>query len=87
MKKATTNNRNRPRSNAQNKIPSCYFTQSKSIPDYKEVLILKRYVSDKGKIIPSSRSGITSKNQRILAQAIKRARYMALLPYTDKHSL
>jgi small subunit ribosomal protein S18 len=67
--------------------PECFFTKTNTEPNYKDVLILRRFISDKGKIIPASRSGVTSKNQRILAREIKKARYMALLPYTDRHSL
>jgi len=66
---------------------TCYFTLNKSKPDYKEVLILRRFINDRGKIIRQSISGLTAKNQRLLTRAIKRARYMALLPYTDRHSL
>ena len=66
---------------------TCYFTQNNSKPDYKDVLILRRFINDRGKIIRQSVSGVTAKNQRMLTQAVKRARYMALLPYTDRHSL
>ncbi len=66
---------------------TCYFTQNKSKPDYKEVLVLKRFLNDRGKIIRQSFSGITAKNQRLLTKSIKRARYMSLLPYSDKHAL
>ena len=66
---------------------TCYFTQNNSKPDYKDVLILRRFINDRGKITRQSVSGVTAKNQRMLTQAVKRARYMALLPYTDRHSL
>jgi small subunit ribosomal protein S18 len=49
--------------------------------DYKDVRMLKKFVSERGKIIPRRISGTTAKGQRQLAQAIKRARYLALLPY------
>ncbi|OGC70733.1 30S ribosomal protein S18 [candidate division WWE3 bacterium RIFOXYC1_FULL_39_7] len=65
----------------------CYFTQSGTKPDYKEVLTLKRFTSDRGKIIPQKYTGVSSKNQRLLAAEIKKARYMALLPYTDRHAI
>ncbi|RJR27288.1 30S ribosomal protein S18 [candidate division WWE3 bacterium] len=65
----------------------CYFTQTGTKPDYKEILTLKRFTSDRGKIIPQKYTGITSKNQRLLAKEIKKARYMALLPYTDRHAI
>lgn len=49
--------------------------------DYKDVRTLARYVSERGKIMPSRLSGISAKNQRKLALAIKRARFLALMPY------
>lgn len=65
----------------------CYFTKTGTTPNYKDVLILRRFITDRGKIIPQSRTGVTAKNQRKLTKAIKQARYMALLPYTDRHAL
>lgn len=65
----------------------CYFTKTKTKPDYKEVLVLRRFITDRGKVSPQSRTGLTAKNQRLLAKAIKRARFMALLPYTDRHAI
>jgi len=52
--------------------------------DYKDIVTLQRYISSYGKIVPRRKSGICSKHQRKLAIAIKRARYMALLPYTTR---
>ena len=52
--------------------------------DYKDVKLLQRYISEKGKIVPSRITAVNLKNQRKLAQAIKRARMLALLPYTVK---
>ena len=49
-------------------------------------LYLKNYVTESGKIVPSRITGTSAKYQRQLATAIKRARYLALLPYTDLHS-
>ena len=49
--------------------------------DYKDVDILKRFIDANGRIIPRRRTGVSSKNQRKLAMAIKRARFLALLPY------
>jgi small subunit ribosomal protein S18 len=54
--------------------------------DYKQVQFLQRYVTDRGKIRPRRQTGNCAKHQRVLARAIKRARYMALLPYTADHS-
>jgi small subunit ribosomal protein S18 len=64
----------------------CRFTAEgvKEI-DYKDLEILKQYVSETGKIVPSRITGTKAKYQRQLATAIKRARYLALLPYTDAH--
>lgn len=53
--------------------------------DYKDLDTLKAYVSETGKIVPSRITGTKAKYQRQLASAIKRARYVALLPYTDSH--
>lgn len=52
--------------------------------DYKDVRLLQRYVSERGKIVPSRITAVSSKKQRELAKAIKRARFMALLPYLVK---
>ena len=49
--------------------------------DYKDVRLLQRFVSERGKIVPSRISAVSSKKQRELAQAIKRARFLGLLPY------
>ena len=53
--------------------------------DYKDLETLKAYVSETGKIVPSRITGTSAKYQRQLATAIKRARYLALLPYSDQH--
>ena len=53
--------------------------------DYKDLNILKNYVSESGKIIPSRISGTKTRYQRQLSTAIKRARYLALIPYSDAH--
>jgi small subunit ribosomal protein S18 len=52
--------------------------------DYKDVKLLQRFVSERGKIVPSRITAVSAKKQRILAQAIKRARYLGLLPYIVK---
>ncbi|MDE1461261.1 30S ribosomal protein S18 [Spartinivicinus poritis] len=64
----------------------CRFTAEgvKEI-DYKDTNTLKAYVSETGKIVPSRITGTKAKYQRQLATAVKRARYIALLPYTDRH--
>ena len=52
--------------------------------DYKDVKLLQRYISERGKIVPSRITAVSQKNQRQLAIAIKRARFLALLPYVVK---
>ena len=65
----------------------CRFTaEGVSEIDYKDVATLKTYTTESGKIVPSRITGTSAKYQRQLAVAIKRARYLALLPYTDLHS-
>lgn len=67
-----------------------FFKKKKSCPfsgedgmkiDYKDVKLLSRYISEKGKIIPSRITSVSAKKQRELARAIKRALYIALLPF------
>ena len=67
-----------------------FFRRKKACPfsgegalkiDYKDVKLLSRYISEKGKIIPSRITAVSVKKQRELARAIKRARYIALLPF------
>jgi small subunit ribosomal protein S18 len=67
-----------------------FFRRRKSCPfsgphapkiDYKDVKLLQRFVSERGKIVPSRITAVSTKEQRELAQAIKRARYLGLLPY------
>jgi small subunit ribosomal protein S18 len=53
--------------------------------DYKDLETLRNYVTETGKIVPSRITGTKANYQRQLATAIKRARFLALLPYTDKH--
>ncbi|MED5556471.1 MAG: 30S ribosomal protein S18 [Pseudomonadota bacterium] len=64
----------------------CRFTAEgiKEI-DYKDLDLLKDYITETGKIVPSRITGTSARYQRQLARAVKRARYLALLPYTDQH--
>jgi small subunit ribosomal protein S18 len=52
--------------------------------DYKDVKLLQRFVSERGKIVPSRITAVSAKKQRALAQAIKRARFLGLMPYVLK---
>ena len=64
----------------------CYFTSNKiSEVDYKDVFLLKKFITENGKIVPSRITGTKARYQRQLAKAIKLARFLALLPYCDKH--
>ncbi len=64
------------------KRKSCFFTENNiTFIDYKDEKTLRRFISERGKIVPRRISGTSAKHQRILATAIKRARHMALLPF------
>lgn len=64
----------------------CAFCADKAeIVDYKDATKLRRYISDRGKIEPRRRTGTCAKHQRALALAIKKARHLAMLPYTPGH--
>lgn len=53
--------------------------------DYKDIATLKNYITETGKIVPSRITGTNARYQRQLDTAVKRARFLALLPYTDRH--
>ncbi|GAC30908.1 MAG: small subunit ribosomal protein S18 [Bermanella sp.] len=64
----------------------CRFSaEGAEVIDYKDIPMLKNYVTESGKIVPSRITGTSAKYQRQLATAIKRSRFLALLPYTDSH--
>ena len=60
----------------------CYMCAGKKV-DYKDVDVLRKYVNERGKILPRRVTGTCAKHQRIVAEQIKRARAIALLPYTN----
>ena len=63
----------------------CPFSGKDAQPiDYKDVKLLQRYISEKGKIVPARITAVSAKKQRVLSQAIKRARHLSLLPYIVK---
>lgn len=70
---------------AQKRMPKkkvCQFCVEKAVDiDYKDTAKLRKYITEKGKMLPRRMTGVCAKHQRILAAAIKRARVMALLPY------
>jgi small subunit ribosomal protein S18 len=64
---------------------SCPFSGPDAPPiDYKDIRLLQRFVSERGKMVPSRITAVSAKKQRELARAIKRARFLALLPYVLK---
>lgn len=68
----------------QRRNQECFFCTKKTSPDYKKVENLTSYLTDRGKIIGRGRSGLCAKHQRGLAQAVKRARHLALLPFAER---
>ena len=73
----------RRRGGARRRKKVCAFCADKSsVIDYKDVNKLKRYVSERGKILPRRITGTCAKHQRALTVAVKRARHVALMPYT-----
>ncbi len=66
-------------------MTQCFFcSQNLKTIDYKEIPLLKRFVSSQAKIIDPRHTGVCAKHQRKLAEAIKRARYLALLPFVRR---
>ncbi len=70
-----------------------FFRRKKSCPfsgtdaqeiDYKDVKLLQRYISERGKVVPSRITAVSNKKQREMATAIKRARFLSLIPYAVK---
>lgn len=86
---ATPSNTQQTRSNnnyANRRRRYCRFTADRvNEIDYKDINILKGFVTETGKIVPSRITGTKARYQRMLAQAIKRARFLALIPYCDRH--
>ena len=60
---------------------NCGFCAAKTVPDYKDVAVLSKFVTDRGKILSRARTGICSKHQRVVTRAVKRSRQVALLPF------
>ena len=90
MKKNKYKSRKEEKSNSpfENKKKFCPFSQPGSpVIDYKDIRLLSRYITEKGKIVPSRITGVSSKKQKELAKAIKRARFLPLISYTKKISL
>lgn len=62
---------------------NCPFCNNKTSPSYREIETLRRYISDRGKILAHTRTGVCSRHQRQIALAIKHARHIALLPFVN----
>lgn len=60
---------------------NCTFCAAKSTPDYKDIATLGKYVTERGKLLGRARTGVCAKHQRRLENAVKRARFVALLPF------
>ena len=87
MKRNKSKSKREERSNSpfENKKKFCPFSQPGSpLIDYKDIRLLSRYVTEKGKIIPSRITGVSRKKQKELSKAIKRARFLSLMSYTNK---
>ena len=63
----------------------CFFRQQNMIPDYKDTNVIGKFLSPNKQLISARKTGTSAKNQRLLSTAIKRARFIGLLPYTINH--
>jgi len=75
----------RPRRGGGRRRRVCPFKSTGRKPDYKNPDELRRYINEEGKIRPRRQTNVSAKYQRMLAREIKRARHLALLPYTGHH--
>ena len=73
--------RERPRGNRQRRKVCAFCVDKVEYIDYKDIAKLRKYMSDRAKILPKRATGTCAKHQRALTEAIKRARQVALLPY------
>ncbi len=74
----------RRNANAGRRRPDPFHGQDAIYLDYKDSKILERFTNDQGKILPRRLTGLSAKNQRVVVEAIKRARYMAFIPYVGE---
>ena len=74
---------NRRRGGRRRRKVCAFCTEADAVIDYKDVATLKKYVSERGKILPRRITGNCAKHQRAVTSAIKRARHLALMPYTQ----
>ena len=86
QRRATEGEDSRPQRRGRGRRRACVMCVDKMpFVDYKDFNFLRRFVSDRGRIESRRKTGTCAKHQRALAQAIKRARHLALLPYTAEH--
>ena len=79
------NNKRNKQQETNDKKRACYFClNGLRDVDYKDIRVLQKLISGYAKILPTKKTGICAKHQRKLATAIKRARFMALIPYTTR---
>jgi small subunit ribosomal protein S18 len=84
MRRGSRERRGRGRYIPKRKV--CIFCADKNLKiDYKDVQLLTRFVSDRARMDPRRKTGVCPRHQRTLSTALKRARYIALLPYTPEH--
>jgi small subunit ribosomal protein S18 len=62
----------------------CFFCQEKKEPDYKEPETLSRFISERGKILSSAKTGLCAKHQRRLSKQVKRSQFLALMPFVTR---
>ena len=86
QKPNSSRRRARPETDSRKKKRVVYKFKEDDVVDYKDVALLRKFMSDRGKIRSSRVTGLTPKRQREVAMAIKNAREMALLPYTQTRS-
>ena len=76
--------RNNPLFTRNNRKRGCLFCKEKMEPDFKEAEVLKKFITERGKIVSRAKTGVCATHQRKLAPEIKRARTLALLPFVPK---
>lgn len=72
------------RKNLKNVPKRCYFDEEKKEPSFENIQVLQKFLTERGKIIPRSRSGLCAKHQKALTKHVKYARHLALIPFVSK---
>lgn len=82
--KETASSSEQPETDRKSEVRSkkvCFFCQSKTNPSYTDIQVLRRFTSDRAKIVPRTKNGLCSKHQRVVGRNIKYARHLSLLPF------